>query len=129
MTDYATIKQLEFMQKLGFQAQPADLTKEMARRMISEKLEKNGVKQDAPVMKVELDEEIMKEKARWQKPNGNDDDDPLEFQIRSREVRCRALESAIEYSEKIGLLEGDQNMVLGMVLGRADKFVEWIYGK
>ena len=51
------------------------------------------------------------------------EDDPLEYQIRSREVRCRALECAIkvksteEFSSKTPLYE------------IADKFVEWIYGK
>ena len=48
--------------------------------------------------------------------------DDLEYQIRSREVRCRALESAIAIIKDKN--QFDQEDILAI----ADKFVEWIYG-
>ncbi len=49
------------------------------------------------------------------------DDDPLEYQIRSREVRCRALECAIEVCK-----QHEEQFTTDGLLGLADKFVEWI---
>ena len=50
-------------------------------------------------------------------------DDPLEYQIRSREVRCRALEASQRHWKQNG---GDHTA--GDVIRLANYFVEWIYG-
>ena len=51
-------------------------------------------------------------------------EDPLEYQIRSREVRCRALTSAMTFRKEYAGNEINEEAVLKL----ADQFVEWING-
>ena len=112
--DYATIKQIEFMKKLGFPPQSAALTKAEARVMIDRKLteDRNG---EAPVEKTAtVSFEAKTNGGAWDKPY-------KECHLSPEEVRCRALEAAIEWS-------GDKaEMETVMII--ANQFVEWIYGK
>ena len=119
MTEYATIKQLEFMKKLGFAGQSAGLTKEDARRMISDKLEKNGMtKTEAKATpgaeeSLEITERIHPSKISIKTENGK------EYHLSPEEVRCRALEAALSvYSQEPN-----------RAMEQADKFVEWIYDR
>lgn len=89
MTEYATIKQIEFMQKLGFPGQPANLTKDAAREAIRLALEKkeNG---DAPI------ETTQRAKNGYQKPyptNGNG----KEYHLSPEEQYFRSVECALTH--------------------------------
>ena len=110
--DYATIKQIEFMKKLGFPPQSAALTKAEARVMIDRKLteDRNG---EAPVEKTAtVSFEAKTNGGAWDKPY-------KECHLSPEEVRCRALEAAIAMEKQNYAGEG--------ILELADKFVEWIY--
>ena len=108
--DYASMKQIQFMQKLGFPPQPTTLTKAQARVMIDEKL-KEQEREDEP--------EHVHPSAQAKPTPGNG---AKEYHLSPEEVKCRALESAIaskdfypKITEKVDVLK------------LADEFAEWIY--
>ena len=114
--DYATIKQIEFMKKLGFPPQSAALTKAEARVMIDRKLteDRNG---EAPVEKTAtVSFEAKTNGGAWDKPY-------KECHLSPEEVRCRALEAALKFWE----IRGDQEVKLQEVEVMAHDFMEWIY--
>ena len=106
--DYASFKQIEFMKKLGFPPQPTTLTKAQARVMIDEKL-KEQEREDEP--------EHVHPSAQAKPTPGNG---AKEYHLSPEEVKCRALESAIEYYKS-------HDTSTSMIIEEADKFVEWIY--
>ncbi len=106
--EYASFKQIEFMKKLGFPAQSTDLTKAAARVMIDEKLKEN-----------ERDPEPEHKHPSAQAPAASTS---KEYYLSPEEVKCRALECAIEFSH------GVPRETEATLLVIADKFVEWIYG-
>ena len=108
--EYASIKQIEFMKKLGFPPQSADLTKAEARVMIDEKLREN---ERAP------EPEHKHPPAQAKPTNGK------EYHLSPEEVKCRALESAIEWGKYKDAITSEKTNLFEL----ADKFVEWIYGK
>ncbi|KKM05883.1 hypothetical protein LCGC14_1749580 [marine sediment metagenome] len=113
--DYASVKQIQFMQKLGFPPQPTTLTKAQARVMIDDKL-KEQEREDEP--------EHKHPPAQTPAP-GNAAKEyhltPEKIAHNTAIIKCRALESAIEYGGTHLDRSEDESLKI------ADKFVEWIY--
>ena len=147
--EYASMKQIEFMKKLGFPPQSADLTKAKARVKIDEKIKEQesgpapehkhpsasadvsyetpGYPKmiDAPVVKVfgKMEEKDIKciPTEAYIAPKEK------EFHLSPEEVKCRALECAIEWAVKVS--RNDIVTDSKALLEIADKFVKWIYAQ
>lgn len=122
--EYASFKQIEFMKKLGFGPQSADLTKADARQMIDGKL-KEQEKDTQPRV---FDTMASKEKpiehfaAGYTHAKEEEKLKPVkEFHLTPEAVKLGCLNAAIECCKK-DMVAGDNRF-----LDLADKFVEWVY--
>ena len=118
--EYASFKQIEFMKKLGFPPQSADLTKQRAREMIDEKL-REGEQEFASKGYIKPEH---KHPPAQQLGTTKKESNGKEYHLSPEEVKCRALESAIEFC---GVRGEEESQNFRMVLTIADKFAEWIY--
>ena len=126
MTEYATAKQAKFMEQLGLTPISADLTKQEARQMISDKLEKNGMSKTEAKVTPEAEEnlgspvETVKIEGKTHLTPEQFNKSGKEYHLSPEEVKCRALEAALQWLRIDNIEE---------LMKQADKFVEWIYDK
>ena len=123
--EYASMKQIEFMKKLGFPPQSADLLKSDARRMINDKIEadKDESKTEAPGKMENMWKKEPVEKKQFfpEELIVGTATKGKEYHLSPEEVKCRALECAIE-ANKLLAVQKDIEKTIEL----ADKFVKWI---